>query len=319
MEYRLKRHAARPVWYVAWTEDGRTRRISTGCRQRGEAEEWLKRFIAGRRETAPADEPTIGAIIRAYEAHKPSQHYSLLPLRRSEISALRPSECSQAQIRHYARTRGAADGTVIRELGALRAALHWAEREGWPVRAVNFRMPVAQPPPRDKWATKDQARDLIAAARSAHVRLFIWIAFETAARSGAILGLTWDRVDFDARVIDFGLGRGNKRRSVVPISDGLYEALWFAGSTRISETVIEHHGRRVASIKTGFRNAADAAGIPWMTPHLCRHSAATWMAEAGRPDDEIARFLGDTPDMVRRVYAKHRPDYLRDAAAAVAI
>jgi len=39
---------------------------------------------------------------------------------------------------------------------------------------------------------------------------------------------------------------------------------------------------------------------------------------AGVPADTDARLLGDTVDMVERVYGKHSPDFLREAADALA-
>ena len=42
------------------------------------------------------------------------------------------------------------------------------------------------------------------------------------------------------------------------------------------------------------------------------------MAQAGIPMIEIARYLGHSnPAITYRVYAKHTPDYLKSAAAAV--
>lgn len=40
--------------------------------------------------------------------------------------------------------------------------------------------------------------------------------------------------------------------------------------------------------------AAIEAGIACCTPHVLRHTAAVWMAEAGVPMPEIARHLGHT-------------------------
>jgi hypothetical protein len=42
------------------------------------------------------------------------------------------------------------------------------------------------------------------------------------------------------------------------------------------------------------------------------------MAMDGIPLSEIARFLGDSEKTVEKIYAKHAPDYLRNASAALA-
>jgi integrase len=51
--------------------------------------------------------------------------------------------------------------------------------------------------------TRAEADHLLAAHKARHLRLFVEIGLHTGARHGAILALTWDRVDLIERVIDF--------------------------------------------------------------------------------------------------------------------
>ena len=44
---------------------------------------------------------------------------------------------------------------------------------------------------------------MLRSAHRPHIKLFIIIAMTTGARKGAVLDLTWDRVDMDGGVIDF--------------------------------------------------------------------------------------------------------------------
>ncbi|MSP03489.1 MAG: hypothetical protein EXR07_20975 [Acetobacteraceae bacterium] len=93
------------------------------------------------------------------------------------------------------------------------------------------------------------------------------------------------------------------------------------GEARAAATcpyVVEYAGEKVASVKTGTRAAARRANLPGVTPHILRHTAATWMALAGVPMIEIARILGHRDSRItERVYAKHSPDYLRRAVDAL--
>ena len=73
-------------------------------------------------------------------------------------------------------------------------------REKWIAAAPYVEMPP-KPPPRERWLTREEVQRLIHSAKSLHIRLFIVLAYYTTARTGAILDLTWDRVDLERRLI----------------------------------------------------------------------------------------------------------------------
>jgi integrase len=102
-----------------------------------------------------------------------------------------------------------------------------------------------------------------------------------------------------------------------PINDTLLAELERAHAHRASRWVVEWGGGRVHSIKHGFRDACARARLERVTPHTLRHTAATWMAQAGVPLWEIAGILGNTVQMVETVYGHHSPDHLRRAARAL--
>ncbi len=135
-------------------------------------------------------------------------------------------------------------------------------------------------------------------------------------KTGAILDLKWLQVDFEKRLINFGRGWGNKRRAVVPINDDLYARLQEAKELAQSNYVIEYHGKQVVSVKSGFRRLCIGCGIV-ASPHVLRHTAATWLVMGGVPLAEVARLLGDSEKTVEKVYGKHAPDYLRRAVNAL--
>lgn len=218
------------------------------------------------------------------------------------------------------RKKPTSDGTIIRELVTLRAALRLAKQAQWWVAGDVPHIEVpSQPAPRDRWLTRAEVDRLLEAAQASHVRLFIALAIHTAARSSALLELTWDRVDLDTGMIHLGDGRGNKRRGVVPINAALRPYLEEAHKVATCPYVIEHGSSRVGSVKKGFATAARRAGIEGISAHILRHSAATWMAMRGIRIEEIARVLGHSnPSVTWKTYAKYSPDYLREAVAALA-
>ena len=160
-----------------------------------------------------------------------------------------------------------------------------------------------------------------------HLHLFIWLAYRTGGRAGAILDLTWGRVDFARGQIRLAADRqsvgqatrSTKGRATVPMLDDLAAVLFEAKKAALTDHVIEYGGKPVRSVKRAFKAAVDRAGLPPSTsPHVLRHTAAVHMAESGVPMAEIARFLGHTTEAVTfKVYAVHSPDYLRKAAGAL--
>ena len=225
---------------------------------------------------------------------------------------------SKADCRDYAAMRkrqGKANSTVRTELEALRACLRWHYGAEAP------QIPAPPPSkPRDRYLTQDEARRLLEAIETPHVRLFVTLALSTGARMGAILDLTWDRVDFEHGTIDFmpaGRDKSNKRRTVVAMAAKARAALEEAYKGRLSDHVIEYGGKPVASVKKAIASAARRAGVP-CSPHVFRHTAAVWMAQADVPMQKIAQILGHTSTRVTEtVYARYSPRFMADAMAAL--
>jgi len=106
----------------------------------------------------------------------------------------------------------------------------------------------------------------------------------------------------------------SKGRATVPINNTLLAALHEAKQGELTGHVIEWAGAPVKSIKKGIATAARNAGIENVSPHVFRHTAAVWMAEAGIPMSEIAQYLGHSNTSVtEKVYACCSPEHLRGA------
>jgi integrase len=139
----------------------------------------------------------------------------------------------------------------------------------------------------------------------------------TGARSSALLELKWERLDFTKGLVDLGEGHGNKRRATVPMNRTLRRALEAAKEMSCSDFVVEYAGRQVGTIKNGFEAACGRAGIEGVTPHVLRHTCATWQVEAGISYEEIGKRLGDSAETIERVYGHHSPDFLKKGSQAL--
>lgn len=310
----------RGAFYAYWRDEtGKPRRTALRTKDRETADRKLIDFQASLRRKAT----TAAEIMELYLADKTTQaggeraRYAwkrLAPV----FGHLRPDQIGRPLCRAYTlqrRRAKAQDGTIIKELSALRAALRWHDKHTTAV----MELPPA-PAPRSRHLTREQYRGLRDAARKTpHLLLFVVLAYTTAGRASAILELTWDRIDFAAGVIRLGLGeRRTKGRATVPMTDSAREALRPACDAALTDFAVEYAGRRVLSVKRAFAAAAQRAGIAWCTPHVLRHTAAVHMAESGIPMAEIAQYLGHSSESVTfRTYARFSPDYLRRAASAL--
>jgi hypothetical protein len=77
-------------------------------------------------------------------------------------------------------------------------------------------------------------------------------------------------------------------------------------------------GCRPRDIKRGFKAIATRGGVPDVTAHILRHTACTWMMQAGVPTAEIAGYAAMAEATVQRIYGHHSPDYMQHAVAALA-
>lgn len=210
------------------------------------------------------------------------------------------------------------NGTINRGLDVLRAACRDAWRRGQ-LASVPFIQLVPKPPPRDKFLTQGEVQRLLAACEQPHLYRFVLLAAHTLQRPSAILGLRVEQVDLVWNRINFlppGGVQSNKRRPIVPITSALRPMLEQAIAESEAGFVIEYRGQPVRKIKRAFASAVHRAGLPEGTPGILRHTGATLLAAAGVPLREISGMLGHTTSQITEaVYAKRRPEFLREASS----
>lgn len=326
-EYRLGKHRGKfslvyndPERATERNPSGRVR-IALGTDDRGLAEA-RARDIWRQRHAAPSDrvedlwaayvrdrKQTVARADRFEATWKPlAPHFG-----HRMGTAIQPDDC---RAYYKARKRdGMSDSTIKTELEFLRACLRFKYRDAAPA----LWLPPASAP-RDRYLTKEEARELLEHIEAPHVRLFVELAIATGARMTALLDLTWDRVDMKRGTADLNpAGRHitNKRRTVVPLNARAMAALEIAKKGAMTDHVIEYGGEPVKSVKKAIRSAAARSGIP-VSPHVFRHTAGVWMAEADTPMQKIAQYLGHTSTRVtERTYARYSPSFMKDASSAL--
>lgn len=314
-EYRLKIYNG--AWCAVWREGGTTHRRSLRVgTDRAKAERQFADFVKKRAVSGDTVEDIMGSYLKDKEhiasikTAKQAWGRNLKPF----FGNLLPEHIDRNLCRKYTKERldtGVSNWTVRRELGVLRSALYWRDKRSPAV----FELP-AEGKPRSRSLSREEFDKLVDSTVRPHVRLFILLAGYTAGRMGAILDLTWDRVNFERRTITLANGQHKiKGRAVVPVTDKLMEPLKAAYEARTSRYVIEHGGEKIKSIKKGVAEAARRAGLQNVSAHVLRHTSAVWMAEGGVPMEEIAQFMGHTDSRITfKHYAHYSPSYLAKAA-----
>jgi integrase len=76
------------------------------------------------------------------------------------------------------------------------------------------------------------------------------------------------------------------------------------------------NGERIGGVDKAFRKNAAAAGMPEVTPHTLRHTAATWLMQKSADLWATAGYLGMSVEQLERTYGHHHGDHLKSARDA---
>lgn len=325
-DFTLLRIGNSPNWYVQWHEGGRSRRVTTRTASRDEAEAFLAAFRLAA-ASAPVDDLTISGALEWYwtsyardNTMKPSNtalgiRY-LKPFFGDTPAASLTLEMQEAFVAHRRTQTG--DESIRRDLSVLSAALH---------RAVKYKKLAHCPPihtlspapARERWLTRDEVAKLfwqLRGKRSRHVLLFCRLALYTGARTGAILDLTWDRVNFHTGLIDYrkpGRRVTKKRRTVTPMTRKVRRMLKHAKKHSRSTHVISWAGERIDRVAKAVIANAEKVGIEDFHPHVLRHTFASWAVHKRVSIYTVGKALGQTVASTTERYAKLAPDDVRDA------
>lgn len=278
------------------------------------------REVTGHHRFAPGTVADLWDRYQAYLGDRPTgktMQYTgkaVLP----HFGALHPDQITRELCEDYTRRRrdqGRTDGTIWTELGHLRSTLIHAVEERRIDRAPKIWRPV-KPTSQKRILSAGEAAALIDGAKEPHIRLAITLLLGTAGRNGAILGLKWDRVDFDAGTIDLKLDDSTTRkgRATVPMNPATRAALLEAKQAALSDYVVEWAADRVKSIRNGFTSAVERSGIGHVTIHELRHTAAVTMIGAGVSIEKVAQVLGHSNTAITySTYARFIPSQMQDA------
>ncbi|MFU8763885.1 MAG: tyrosine-type recombinase/integrase [Haliea sp.] len=212
-------------------------------------------------------------------------------------------------------------GSVLREMTLLRSVFEAARRDwGWIAR--NPMEDVRRPPrpqPRQRRPSEQEITQLCdalgysedgsLATQMSRVAVAMLLSIETAMRAGEIVGMTWQHVDLDSRVVLLPRTKNEDSRKV-PLSsvalellagggEGLIFPWWDGDPASLSKTT--------SRLSRQYGRIFEAAGAKGLTFHCLRHEATCRLYERTTMTDlQIAKVTGHRDPRVLRRYANLR-------------
>lgn len=212
------------------------------------------------------------------------------------------------------------EASINRELTLLRAVLIRA-RDQWGAEVAPIRWKIhrlQEPEARSRYLSSDDADRLVACA-AGHLQAPIRFALMTGLRLSNIVGLDWSQIDMQARQITFQVKsrKPGGKTHVLPILPDMLVLLANQGP-QDKGAVFRYQGEPIGSWTRSWRTALRRAGITDFRWHDLRHTAASWMVQAGQPLDVVQDVLGHEDIATTRRYAHRDTDAKARAMEAVA-
>lgn len=244
------------------------------------------------------------------------------------LADVRRSSC--AEYVTWRTSSGVSDQTARHDLKTLRAAIRYWHAEYGPLPAMPaVTLPAKRPARQGYWLTRAEVARRLWSARHRpelhHACRLLLIGVYSGTRPGAILGLRWlpspvsGWVDLDTETLHrrgSGEAESAKRAPPARIHRRLLPHLrrWQARDMALGVSHVVHFaGRPVQKLRRSWRSVAGGlAGKDG--PHIVRHTAATWLMQAGVDQYEAAGYLGMTPETLWEVYGHHSPHFQQAAA-----
>lgn len=333
----------------------RSRRSASFDRER-DARRWLaeQRSRAESGVALSADVPTVGTLLAEWLQHgtgtkgwSPSHTYRCESIVRVDLASLARVPADRLSVRDVEaildrkRAAGASPDTVRLVRAALRAALNLAIRRG--VLTRNVATLAQTPAPRrtaPRFLSQDEALTLLAALDRERLGPLFKVALGLALRPSEAIGLRWEDVDFDTRVIRVEQGiqlidgtyqvrrpKTERSRRAIPFPIEIGEILREQKVSQLEERVqalrwddsglvfTNRHGGPVYPPYPNRRlqRILQDLGLKRVTFQELRHTGATLLLAMGAELAAIQDLLGHTSINTTRRYAQVVEPLKRDA------
>ena len=210
-----------------------------------------------------------------------------------------------------------ANRTLTAVVTALNRAIEWGYLDGPNVAAKVKRFPEHS---RERFLTKNELPRVLTAIEDhvehPYVKAALLLIILTGLRKTECLGLEWEHVDLDNRLLRVPKTKTGKGRTV-PLSNSALRLL--DGLPREAESPYVLPGRRAGShlsralVERTWREVRKLAGVEDVTIHDLRRTAGSHLAMAGVGLPIVGQILGHSSLTATSIYARLQPDAGRQA------
>ncbi len=223
--------------------------------------------------------------------------------------------------KHWKHTRKQSNRTINDAMGRLQAIYNIASHMGVYGKHNPFqgfkRLRVEKKPPR--FLTQEQLTLVLdkADAQSRDILLFCALCVYAGLRSNEAANTRWEWIDFESGTLtvqaakDGSFGTKGKRFRSVPLKESLRDIL---EPIRKTEGYIVNADKEAPGKwriryepKRAFRSVVEAAGVPWCTPHILRHTFASRLVQSGVSLYKVSQWLGHADMKTTQQYAHLAP------------
>lgn len=335
---RLWIRPARPGRAACYFIVDRNRQISCGTANLAEAEKQLTAHLAAKHDPRAAnvsrstDQIPVSDVLGVYIREKAPKHARPWATGRRMVRLIEffegktLADINGALCRDFAK-QASTDAVARRDLEDLRAAINHHLREGLHDRIVSVVLPERRPS-RERWLTRDEVAALLwrcwRRGKSKHLARFVLLSVYTGRRMSVVLGASFKR-EQGRTFLDTRAGmlrppervqQTKKRNPPIPLPSRLLAHLrrWERMGVRYPASYGGETTDRCRALTTAAREAGLGDDV---TPHVLRHTAASWLVQNGTDMFKASRYLGMSVPTLEKIYAHHGVEHLRDAAESL--
>lgn len=328
---RLTKRNRDGIWLLSYYDDtGARRRVSTGKRERADAERVAQQILAG---VGPRAKPkTIGDALTAvqrdrWEDQKGSEKSKyVIALLHKRCGSTACSDVTYSWLEGLVeewKEEGKAASTINQRLTFLSVALDRAVKRGW--------MTAVPPMPRQsvrntklRFLSRAEEDALLSRAWTEETPVMYWlieVLVDTGARLSEITTLSSENIRNDEIVLE---DTKNGKSRVVPLTRRADRSLHLLQKHPLWQQVTR--GARTSKVRKAsakdwcvkqFTKLRNDCELPDVSLHTLRHTCASRLVQAGVPIYEVKEWLGHSSVTVTERYAHLAESSLKSRAAVL--